>query len=57
MNTRKDFQRAAAALKNLRAIGIDEVAVRVAEQLFVEFFQDDNPRFDPSRFLAASGGA
>jgi len=53
MNTRKDFKRAAQMIRNSTQSG--SVARKVLEDAFVSFFATDNPRFDVSRFLDATG--
>lgn len=50
MMTKKDYIRAAEQVRN---IPLDEDSRTFACELFVTFFQGDNPRFDAERFRAA----
>jgi hypothetical protein len=51
MMSRKDYVRAAEIIRTERALSSVERACLIST--FVEFFQDDNPRFNPDRFRRA----
>lgn len=62
MMTKKDYVRAAALIVELRASSGKQKARQALatlevynkiEEVFVTFFEVDNPRFDRERFLAA----
>lgn len=54
MNTRKDFWR---AVEIIRGNTSDETPARAAlVHAFVEFFKEDNARFDSDRFRSACDG-
>lgn len=49
MNTKKDFERAAALVRATR----EKWANQIMTDAFVAFFQGENPRFDAARFREA----
>jgi hypothetical protein len=53
MNTKKDFERAAAVVADFRKLGIPESRCALVEAAFVDFFTGENPRFDGARFRKA----
>lgn len=51
--TKKDFERAAKLIAQRReSLALPKLVTKL-EEVFVEFFEGDNPRFDRERFLAA----
>lgn len=52
--SRKDYERAAEIVRGLRAD--NDTAAPTVAAAFVRLFVDENPRFDTTRFLRATGG-
>ena len=51
--TKKDFEKAAKLIAAKRkSLALPKLATKL-EEVFVEFFEGDNPRFDRERFLTA----
>jgi hypothetical protein len=57
MNTKKDFQSAASIVRDYAKEydKSDRMIARVVSDAFVQFFREQNPRFDVERFRAACG--
>lgn len=51
--TRKDYEAAAAIIRDYRTQGIKDSEALRAAQAFIRLFKPDNPRFNVDRFLAA----
>lgn len=49
--TKKNYIKASELVKKIRIH--NPMDAQVVEKTFVNFFQDDNPRFDEQRFISA----
>lgn len=52
--SRKDYEAVAQILKRAKTVELDETAAAIADGL-IQYFTEDNPRFDKVRFLKAAG--
>ncbi len=51
--SKKDYEKAAAIVREMAAAGASTVEVSLVATAFVRLFSGDNPRFDAQRFMQA----